>query len=120
MFIVDFYSLNDRTAKTDVGGVDFVHPDILSNFLENAEDTYYKYIESNVYGIRTQKLPTVNTVTVDSVETMKYDYSGKSDENAYVVKVSWTYKEEGFSDYQQSATLVFVHEDKKLCLVELS
>ena len=29
MFIVDFYSLNDRTAKTDVGGVDFVHKDVL-------------------------------------------------------------------------------------------
>lgn len=40
MFIVDFYSLSDKTAKTDVGGVDIVQPDILNNFLENAENTF--------------------------------------------------------------------------------
>ena len=119
MFVVDFYSLNDRTAKTDVGGVDFVHPDALSNFLLNAEDTFYKYIESNVYGNRDQKLPTVNTVTIESVEKTKFDYNGKSDENAYKVKATWTYKEEGFSDYQQEASMIFVHEENKLYLVEL-
>ena len=43
MFVYDFYSLEDKVAKTDVGGVDFVHPDALDNFLLNAEDTYYKY-----------------------------------------------------------------------------
>ena len=48
MFIYDFYSLSDKTAKTDVGGVEFVHPDALENFLLNAEDTYYKYVESNL------------------------------------------------------------------------
>ena len=67
MFIVDFYSLSDKTAKTDVGGVDIVYPDILNNFLENAEDTFYKYVESNVYNNRKQSLPTVNTVTVDNI-----------------------------------------------------
>ena len=48
MFVYDFYSLEDKVAKTDVGGVDFVHPDALDNYLLNAEDTYYKYIESNI------------------------------------------------------------------------
>ena len=62
MFIVDFYSLADKSAKTDVGGVDIVHPDILGNFLENAENTYYKYVESNIYNNRNQKLPEVETV----------------------------------------------------------
>ena len=119
MFIVDFYSLNDRTAKTDVGGVDFVHPDVLNNFLLNAEDTYYKYIESNVYGNRTQKLPTVNTITIDSVEKTRFDYNGKTDENAYKVKATWTYKEEDLKGYQQEASMIFVHEENKLYLVEL-
>ena len=41
MFIYDFYSLEDKSAKTDVGGVEFVHPNALANFLLNAEDTYY-------------------------------------------------------------------------------
>lgn len=119
MFIVDFYSLSDKTAKTDVGGVDIVHPDILNNFLENAEDTFYKYVESNVYNNRKQNLPTVNTVTVDNIEKTSFTYNDTIDENAYKVKVSWDYTDEEFANYQKEANLVFVNKDKKLYLVEL-
>ena len=85
MFIVDFYSLSDKTAKTDVGGVDIVHPDILSNFLENAENTYYKYVESNIYNNRNQSLPEVNTTTIESVEKTTYTYNNVTDDEAYTV-----------------------------------
>ena len=119
MFIVDFYSLSDKTAKTDVGGVDIVYPDILNNFLENAEDTFYKYVESNVYNNRKQSLPTVNTVTVDNIEKTSFTYNDTIDENAYKVKVSWDYTDEEFANYQKEANLVFVNKDKKLYLVEL-
>ena len=119
MFIVDFYSLNDKSAKTDVGGVDFVHPSVLGNFLENAENTFYKHVESNIYNNRSQKLPTVDTVTVDSVETTSFTYGDKTDENAYLVKVNWTYAETEFSTYQTNAAMIFVHEQNKLYLVEL-
>lgn len=119
MFIVDFYSLADKSAKTDVGGVDIVHPDVLSNFLTNAENTFYKYVESNIYNNREQSLPEVGTVTVETVEKTPYTYNNVTDENAYSVKVNWTYTEEEFSTYQKQATLTFVHQDKKLYLVEL-
>ncbi len=120
MFIVDFYSLDDKTAKTDVGGVDIVHPTALNNFLENAENTYYKYVESNIYNNRTQSLPEVDTVTVESVEQTTFTYGETIDEEAYSVKVTWTYTDESFSDYQKEATLIFVHDGKKLYLVELN
>lgn len=119
MFIVDFYSLEDKNAKTDVGGVDIVHPNALNNFLENAEDTYYKYVESNIYNNRKQNLPKVGTVTVDSVEQTHYTYENTTDEEAFSIKVSWNYTDEDFKDYQSSANLIFVHVDKKLYLVEL-
>ncbi len=119
MFIVDFYSLVDKSSKTDIGGVDIVHPDILGNFLDNAENTFYKYVESDIYNNRTQKLPEVDTVTIESVEKTTYTYGENTDENALSVKASWTYKGEEFNDYQKSATLIFVHKDKKLYLVEL-
>lgn len=119
MFIVDFYSLADKSSKTDIGGVDIVHPNILSNFLDNAENTFYKYVESNIYNNRIQKLPKVDTVTAETPENTTYTYSNNTDDKAYSVKVSWTYTEEEFSDYQTSATLIFVHQDKKLYLVEL-
>lgn len=119
MFIVDFYSLDDKTAKTDVGGVDIVYPNVLNNFLENAENTYYKYVESNIYNNRKQSLPEVNTVTIDSVEQTHYTYEDTTDEEAYLVKASWDYTDEEFSEYQNEAELIFVHVDKKLYLVEL-
>lgn len=119
MFIVDFYSLSDKTAKTDVGGVDIVHPDILSNFLENAENTYYKYLESNIYNTRNQKLPEVGEIVINAVEKITYAYNDTVDESAIKVNVSWTYTDESFSDYQKQAVLTFVHDGKKLYLVEL-
>ena len=119
MFIYDFYSLSEKSAKTDVGGVDFVHPDALENFLKNAQDTFYKYVESNLYGERNQQLPTVSEITIESCTETEYVYGEKKSEKAYEVKVNWTYTEETYSDYQSSTTLIFVKEGIKYYLVEL-
>lgn len=118
MFIYDFYSLEDKSTKTDVGGVEFVHPNALSNFLVNAEDTYYKYVESNIYGDRVQKLPIVDEMLINATEQTTYIYNNKEYE-AYKVNISWTYTSEEFSDYQDSAALYFIKDDIKLYLVEL-
>lgn len=119
MFIYDFYSLNDKSTKTDVGGTDFVYPNILEDFLEKAEDTYYKYVENNMYNDRKQKLTTVDEITIDSVEQIEFAYGEETDEEAYEVNASWTYTDDDFNDYQKKATLIFVHDDIKLSLVEL-
>ncbi len=119
LFIIDFYSLSDKLAKTDVGGSDFVYSEELPDFLEKAEDTIYKYVESNVYGGRKQKLPTVETVTIKDVTTSSFEYNDKVVDDAYVVNVSWTYTDSAGDGYQDSATLTFVHDGKKLVLVEL-
>ena len=119
MFIYDFYSLNDKTAKTDIGGVDFVYGEALANFLLKAEDTYYKYVESNIYGNRNQSLPTVKEIEVKEVKKEAFAYGDKTDDNAYIVSVSWDYTEPEFSKYQKEAKLIFIHDGVKLSLVEL-
>lgn len=119
MFIYDFYSLDDKAAKTDIGGVDFVYSEILENFLQNAQNTYYKYVESNIYNNRKQKLPIVDEITIKSVSQKAFAYGDKTDDKAYFVEVEWTYTDEKYDDYQKSATLVFIHDDIKLSLVEL-
>ena len=119
MFIYDFYSLSDKTAKTDIGGTDFVYNEILENFLQNAQDTYYKYVESNVYNNRKQSLPTVSNITIEKVENTKFEYNNKYDDKAYEVDISWDYTDNQFSSYQKKATLVFIHDGDKLSLVEL-
>ena len=119
MFVYDFYSLKDKVSKTDIGGVDFVHPDALENFLTNAQDTYYKYVENNIYGNRKQSLPVVTNISIDNVKQEAFEYGDKSDDKAYFVDVSWSYSDSQFSDNQSKATLIFVHDDIKLYLVEL-
>ena len=119
MFIYDFYSLDDKAAKTDIGGVDFVYSKVLENFLDNAQNTYYKYVESNIYNNRKQKLPIVDEITIKSVSQKAFAYGDKTDDKAYFVEVEWTYTDEKYDDYQKSATLVFIHDDMKLSLVEL-
>ena len=119
MFIYDFYSLNDKTAKTDVGGVEFVYGDFLPNFLQNAQNTYYKYVENNIYGNRNQSLPVVSNIEVVSVDKEAFAYGDKTDDEAYKVKVTWSYTDNDFSDYQKEAEIIFIHDDIKLSLVEL-
>lgn len=118
MYIYDFYSLKDKAAKTDVGGVDFVHEYATENFLKIAQDTYYKYVESNIYNERKQELPEVDEITIGEITQTAFGYGDANDEKAYVVNVTWTYTEPTYASYQKSAKLIFVHNDKKLCLVE--
>lgn len=117
LFILDFYTLSDKVANTDVGGVDFIHTDAKTNFLEKAEDTIYKYVENNMYGGRRQDLPTVQDVTIEDIQNVSFTLNKETDTNAYQVTVSWTYTEE--NDYQNKASLTFAHEGKKLSLVEM-
>ncbi len=121
MYIYDFYSLKDKAAKTDVGGVDFIYSEVLENYLLNAEDTYYKYVESNIYNNRKQDLPVVDvdSIKIEDVKQEEYAYGEKTDESAYTVKVSWKYTDDSYSDYQKEATMIFIHDGNKLCLVEL-
>ena len=120
MFIYDFYSLEDKVAKNDVGGVDFVHPDCLANFLENAESTYYKYVENDLYGNRSQSLPMVDKVTIGNIETTEYALGDENIDDAYKIELTWTYTNDLFSDYQNSAYIYLVRDGKKLQIVELN
>lgn len=117
MFIMDFYTLNDKVAKTDVGGADFVHSEEREDFIEQAMDTVYKYVESNLYGERKQELSTVNEVTVDQIEIVEFEYLDQTDANAYQVSVSWDYTKD--LGYETEATLIVVHEENKLSIVEM-
>ena len=119
MFVYDFYSLDDKDAKTDVGGVDFVYSKVLENFLQNAQNTYYKYVESNIYNNRNQKLPIVKDIEVTELVTKPFAYGNETDEKAYEVSVKWDYTDPDFSTYQKEGKLIFIHDDVKLSLVEL-
>ncbi len=115
LYIIDFYTLSNKIASTDIGSSEFVHPDIVDNFKTKAEDTIYKYIENNFDGKRTQELPEVMDVTIDTVEESVYTY-GEKEYDSFVIKSSWSYKEE--KGYKNEGTIILIKDGSKLCVVE--
>jgi len=117
LFVIDFYTLKDKITKNDVGGTLFIHEAIRENFIEQAKDTIYKYIENNVYGDRMQKLPKVISVEVLEVKQKSFTYLNKKDPKAYEVSLSWTYEED--LGYETSTKIILVHEENKLAIVQM-
>jgi hypothetical protein len=117
LFISDFYNLNNKVTKNDIGGLQYILSVAKDNMVLKAKDTIYKYVESNIDGKRKQSLPIVTGVEISNIEKTEFEYNDETDESAYEVTVNWTYKED--LGYQDSATITLVHEDKKISIAEI-
>ena len=123
LFIIDFYTLDNKTSKNDVGGVQFVYKNYRASFIDKARDQFYKYLKNNLDGKRDQDLPEVSEIKVESVEEVSASSELTTDEfksidEAYKVKLSWDYKED--LGYQKSATVIVVKDDTKFSVAKLS
>jgi hypothetical protein len=117
LFITDFYNLNNKITKNDIGGTQYIHSSIKENFILNAQQTLYKNIENNIYGDRIQELPSVTSIEILTIEKTAFTYEGKTDNEAFKIEVSWGYDKD--MGYQDRANLIIVREEKKLSIVEL-
>jgi hypothetical protein len=118
LFVADFYNLNNKLIKNDIGGVEFIHPSAKDNFILKAKDTIYNYLESDIYGDRTQELPIVNNVEVTDIKQIEYKYlNNKKDTKAYQVNVEWTYKKD--LGYETTTKITLVHDTNKLYITEM-
>lgn len=115
LYVIDFYSLSNKLSNTDIGGLEFIYPEIKDNFKLKAKDTIYKYVEVNYNGKREQKLPEVSEVNVEEVTESKYTI-GEEEYDSYVVKTRWQYVED--LGYQTSAKLTIIKDSSKLYIVE--
>jgi flagellar basal body-associated protein FliL len=118
LFLTDYFTLNTKSSKNNVGGVQFVYKDYQDNFIKQATDQVYKYVESNIYGNRKQELPIVSKVTVTDVSSDSYDYLEETDDKAFTVECAIEYEKD--LGYQTNATLVMVHANDKLEIVKMS
>ena len=117
LFVIDFYSLQDKRTSTDVGGLDFIYEDMKENFVLKATDTIYKYVESNVYGDRKQELPKITAVEVKEAVKTPVKFEKAQDEFGYKVVVTVTYEKDlGFA---KEVTLSLVHKESKLYIVDI-
>ena len=115
LFIIDLYTINNKLGSTDIGGTEFIYPDLVTNFTENMGSSLYKNVETNIYGDRTQKLPEVSEVTVDSIEETTYAYKDV-DYEGYSVKLTWNYVED--LGYQNTINLTLIKSNSKLFIVK--
>lgn len=116
LFIIDFYTLDNKLSKNDIGGVQFVYPSIKDNYVEKARSTFYKYLE--VKENRTQELPNVSEITNTEVEKTIFKIKDtKESKEAYKVSISWEYEED--LDYEKEADLYVVEESNKLYIIEM-
>ncbi len=117
MFVADFYSLNQAINKNDVGGTQFVYETYQTDFVASAKAGIYAYVENNIYGTRKQSLPTVSNVEVTEIKTTEYESDTITDDEAYMVELYVTYKED--LGYPTHVTLVLVHDKEKLQIVKM-
>jgi hypothetical protein len=115
LFVIDVFTLNNKLASTDIGGLDYLHKDLKENFKENMGATLYKNVENNLDGTRTQKLPEVSSISVTSIEETKYTYE-KEEFDGYNVSLSWEYIED--LGYEKSIKLTLIRDNGKLYVVK--
>ena len=111
MFIVDYYTLSNKRASTDVGGIEFLYPKFVDNFLINAQENMYKTIETDFDGSRTQELPTVKNVNITSVKETTLSYNSKK-YPGYKLVVNWEYETD--YGYENKGTFNVINIKDKL------
>ena len=118
MFIMDLYTLNDKTSSDDIGGMNFVHSNVRDKMERILKNGVYYYLDDEDYDV--SELPEVTDVFIEKIENINYNYNYNPDFNdsfAYQVDVSIVYKED--LGYPTFANLIFIHEGNKLSLVEV-
>lgn len=115
LFVIDVFTLDNKLASTDIGGLEFLHKDLKENFQENMGYSLYKFVESNLDGKREQELPIVKEIKESSIFETKYTYNDK-EYDAYLVTVSWDYEVD--MKYQNKIKLTLIKDNNKLFIVK--
>lgn len=119
LFISEFFTLANKINRNDVGGVQFIYADYQESFQKEAMEHLYHYVENDLYGDREQELPEIVNVDVINVEQKEYTLNDTTtDEEAYYVDVTMNYVKD--LGYQKSATVVLMHNEKRLDIVKMT
>ncbi|MDD7630189.1 MAG: hypothetical protein PUJ60_03995 [bacterium] len=109
LFVIDFYTLDNKNDNTDIGGLQYVHSNLKDNLVLNASSTMYKYINT------TKELPKVKSIT--SVDTRETTYKiNDNDYSAYAITINWEYDKD--LGYEKQGTFIVVNDNGNLSIVE--
>ena len=109
LFVIDFYTLDNKDENTDIGGLQYAHSKWKDNLVLNASSTMYKYIKT------TKELPKVKSIT--SVDTRETTYKiNDKDYSAYAITINWEYDKD--LGYEKQGTFIVVNDNENLSIVE--
>lgn len=114
MFIIDLFTIDNKTSKYDIGGLEYILENAKESFRAKILDTIYKTVEDNSYKTRTQKLPIVKSIQMTNLEQTTYQIE-ENTFSAYEVTLTWEYVEK--LGYDTSAKIIMIKEDNKLSIV---
>lgn len=117
LFLVDFYTLENKISKYDVGSLDFLYPEEQEKFQKKAMDTMYKLVLDNATNTRKQELPTVTKVDLEKIENTEYK-KGEQTLPGYVIHATMNYQKD--LGYDKSVKLTLTKEENKLYVVNLT
>ena len=120
LFVIDFFTLSNKTSKNDIGGVQFVYGGYKKDFIDSARDTLYKQVHSVITDDKSNAdLPTVTKVKIDDTDeispaSMFEGLGFAEDQVGYMINISWEYKNK--DDFQKNATIIVVPDGNKLSI----
>ena len=124
LFVVDFFTLDNKSSKNDIGGVQFVYSSYKADFVDFARDGIYKQVNNSIDSNNNQNLPEVTSVEVTKVDEVvpssifeHKDFENEKEANAYEITVEWKYK--NGTGFQDKATLTIVKDKDKLSVAKM-
>lgn len=113
LFVIDFYTLDNKDGRSDVGGLQFIHKDIRDNFKIKAEDTLYKYLTTD----NNKKINTVTQIQTESITKERINFKGNTDFNGYKAIINI---KNSNSTYQNKVRLELVHDGNLIEIIKVN
>lgn len=111
LFVIDFYTLNNKINKYDVGSLEYILSDKKDMFKNKVMDTIYGDIIDNTYKDRVQDLPEVTAVEIINYEVTEITLN-KNKVESYKLTMKYTYKKD--LGYDKEGTIYLVKNNNKL------
>ena len=117
LFVTDFYTLNNKINKYDVGGLEYVYTPKKEEFNAKAMDTIYKDVIDNTYQDRIQDLPEITNVNILAITETELTINDTK-MSGYKVTMKYEYKENLGYDTEGTCYLVFNNDKLEVAKYE--
>lgn len=127
-FVADFFTLSNKSARINIGGLQFITPDILDAFQETALNNFYFHLNHHINTFGQDLLPTVETTRIINAEAAQHSLAlNESPWSEYipviVVDIEWTYLQTTFAylaEFQTSARIILQENNDTIRIVAIT